>query len=69
MVRGEEEFDVAYAEMAKTRVSAVIVQGSLPRQRAVPSISCFSAARMTGVGRRTKPLARYGGCAQAAVSE
>ena len=51
MVRGEEEFDVAYAEMAKTRVSAVIVQGSLPRQRAVPSISCFSAARMTGVGR------------------
>ena len=27
MVRGEEEFDVAFAGMAKTRVSAVIVQG------------------------------------------
>lgn len=34
MVRGEEELDVAFAEMAKARVSAVIVQGSLPRKRA-----------------------------------
>jgi hypothetical protein len=41
-----------FAEMAKPRVSAVIVQGSLPRQRAVPSNGCFSAARMTGVGRK-----------------
>lgn len=35
MVRREEEFDAAFAAMVKARVGAVIVQGSLPRQRAV----------------------------------
>jgi len=46
-----------FAEMAKPRLSAAIVQGSLPRQRAVPSNGCFSAARMTGVGR-LRPVAQ-----------
>jgi putative ABC transport system substrate-binding protein len=35
MVRAVEEFDAAFAEMAKRRVDAVIVQPTLPRPRAV----------------------------------
>jgi putative ABC transport system substrate-binding protein len=35
MVRGEEEFEAAFAAMAKERADAVIVQPSLPRKRAV----------------------------------
>ena len=35
MVRGIAEFDAAFAAMASTRVSAVIVQPTLPRTRAV----------------------------------
>ena len=35
MVRGVDEFDAAFAAMAKARVSAVVVQGNLPRQRAI----------------------------------
>lgn len=34
-VRGEGEFDVAFTEMVKMQIDAVIVQGSLPRKRAV----------------------------------
>jgi putative ABC transport system substrate-binding protein len=35
MISGEEEFDAAFTEMVRMRVDAVIVQGSLPRKRAV----------------------------------
>lgn len=35
MIRGEEELVAAFAEMGRARVHAVIVQPSLPRQRAV----------------------------------
>jgi putative ABC transport system substrate-binding protein len=35
MLRGEEEFDAAFTEMVRVRTDAVIVQGSLPRKRAV----------------------------------
>ena len=35
LVGGRDEFDAAFAEMAKMRVNAVVVQPSLPRQRAI----------------------------------
>jgi putative ABC transport system substrate-binding protein len=35
LVRGEDEYEAAFAEMVKARADAVIVQGSLPRQRAI----------------------------------
>lgn len=35
LVRGEEEFDAAFTEMARTQVKAVFVQPSLPRKRAI----------------------------------
>ena len=35
MVRGVDDFDAAFAAMARERVDAVIVQPTLPRQRAV----------------------------------
>ena len=35
LVRGEDEFDAAFMEMVRMRADAVIVQGSLPRKRAV----------------------------------
>jgi putative ABC transport system substrate-binding protein len=35
LVRGEDEFDAAFMEMVRSRVDAVIVQGSLPFKRAV----------------------------------
>jgi putative ABC transport system substrate-binding protein len=35
MIRGQHEFDAAFMEMVRMQVDAVIVQGSLPRKRAV----------------------------------
>jgi putative ABC transport system substrate-binding protein len=35
MISREEEFDAAFMEIVRMRVDAVIVQGSLPRQRAI----------------------------------
>jgi len=58
MVRGVDEFDAAFAAMAKARVSAVVVQGSLPRQRA---IELALKHRLAAVSSTTGAFAEAGG--------
>ena len=58
LVRGVDEFDAAFAAMAKARVSAVVVQGSLPRQRA---IELALKHRLAAVSSTTGAFAEAGG--------
>jgi putative ABC transport system substrate-binding protein len=48
MVRGIAEFDAAFAAMASTQVSAVIIQPTLPRTRAVELISQHRLPAVSG---------------------
>ena len=48
MVRGIAEFDAAFAAMASTQVSAVIIQPTLPRARAVELISQHRLPAVSG---------------------
>ena len=48
MVRGIAEFDAAFAAMASTQVSAVIIQPTLPRTRAVELISQHGLPAVSG---------------------
>ena len=50
MVRGIAEFDAAFAAMASTQVSAVIIQPTLPRTRAVELISQHVCQRSRATG-------------------